>query len=156
MVIIYRKILLAIDESNHSLRAIEKVMEFQNSWNSEVVMFHSIKHPSKVLLSSMAIPSGYGTYYVSEQELDYELKTAGDELIHARKELFTNNNLPVETRLITEEAPEDYIERIGEEEGFDLVVIGTKGIHSKLKQLLLGTVAHKVIKHSPCDVLIIR
>jgi nucleotide-binding universal stress UspA family protein len=156
VVIIYQKILLAIDDSKYSIRAIEKVMEFQKSWNSIVVMFHSIKHPSTVLLSSMAIPSGYGTYYVNERELEHELEKIGDELINTKKEIFNNNKLPVETRLITDEAPEDYIKRIVEEERFDLVVIGTKGIHSKLNQLLLGTVAHKVIKHSPCDVLIIR
>ena len=42
------------------------------------------------------------------------------------------------------------------EEGFDLVVIGTKGIHSKLRQILLGSVAQRVVKNAPCDVLVVR
>ena len=156
MISIYKKILLAIDESENSSRAIEKVMEFQRSGDCKVIMFHSIKHSSKVLLSSMAIPSGYGTYYISERELEFEYTKAGSELLIAKQELFNRENLPVETRLIIDEAPEEYIEKIVEEEGFDLVVIGTKGFHSRLNQLLLGTVAHKVVKRAPCDVLIIR
>ncbi len=80
----------------------------------------------------------------------------GDILLQERLGLFNNEELPVETRLISEEAPEEYIEKIVKEEGFDLVVIGTRGIHSKLNQLLLGTVAQRVAKHAPCDVLIIR
>ena len=70
--------------------------------------------------------------------------------------MFDEAKMPVETHLIEDEDPEDYIERMVREEGFDLVVIGTKGIHSKLRQVILGTVATRVIKHVPCDVLIIR
>ena len=112
MVNIYNKILLAVDDSSNSSRAINKVIDLQKSWNCKVVIFHSIKHPIKSLLPNIALLSGSGTYYVSEQELLYEYKKAGDKLLRAKQELFNNKELPVETRLITDEAPEEYIEKV--------------------------------------------
>lgn len=42
------------------------------------------------------------------------------------------------------------------EESIDLVIIGTKGTHSLLEEVLIGSVAEKVVRHIPCDVLVIR
>ena len=152
----YNKILLAIDESSDSLRAVEKVIELQNNWNCKVIMIHSIKHPKKVTLTSIALPSGGGSYYVSEQKLLNYAKEKGEKLLYKMKEVFNKKNLPVETRLIIDEHPEDYIKRIVKEEHFDLAVIGTKGIHSKIKQIIMGSVAQRVVKYTPCDILIVR
>ncbi len=43
-----------------------------------------------------------------------------------------------------------------EEENFDLVILGCRGKHSKLKRTFLGTIPDKVINNAPCDVLIVR
>ena len=73
-----------------------------------------------------------------------------------REDSFTKEGLAVETRLIEDDAPEVYIRRIVEEENFDLVVLGSKGHHSKLKEILLGTVSKNVVRSAPCDVLIVK
>ena len=65
-------------------------------------------------------------------------------------------NQKVETRLIYNTMPEDYIKKIVKEEEFDLVILGCKGDHSKLRRTFLGTVPDKVINEAPCDVLIVR
>jgi len=39
---------------------------------------------------------------------------------------------------------------------FDLVVLGSKGHHSQLKEILLGTVSTNVVKSAPCDILIVK
>lgn len=119
-------------------------------------MFHSIRHPATILLNTIILPTMYGTHYVRVLESPHKYRKAGEGLLITRQELFNNEELPVETRLITDEAPEEYIENSAKEEGFDLVVIGTKGTHSKLNRILLGSVAQRVIKHAPCDVLIIK
>lgn len=153
---IYKKILVAIDEFNNSLRAVEKVINLQKNENCKVVLFHSISHPARPIIATVSMASGVGAFNLNETELLFEYKEAGDKLLLARQELFNNEELPVETRLIVDESPEEYIERIVEEQGFDLVVIGTKGIHSKLSQFLLGSVAQRVVKVADCDVLIVR
>ncbi len=148
----YRKILLAIDESENSNRAIEKVIELQKSWNCDVIMFHSIKHRSKSIVVGARIGSG-GSYYISERELEYKI---GKDILLAKEKYFDKANLPVEARLIIDDPPEEYIEKSVKKENFDLIVIGTKGYHSKLREILLGSVARNAVKHASCDVLVIR
>ncbi|MFX1503232.1 MAG: universal stress protein [Promethearchaeota archaeon] len=152
----YKKILLAVDDSPNSLRAVERVAELQNYWNCKVIMIHSIKHPTNMALESVTFPSGGGLYYVSELELLYHAKVEGERLLSRMTEKFHEKNLNVETRIITEEHPNEYIERAVKEEHIDLVVIGTKGVHSKIRKIIIGSIAQKVVKHTPCDVLIIR
>jgi nucleotide-binding universal stress UspA family protein len=152
----YKNILLAIDGSSNSERALRKVIELQKNWNSKVVMIHSIKHSKNLLLPPIGLASGYGSYYINDQEILEESKRESEKLLFSMQELFTKENLPVKTRIILNEHPEDYIKRIVIEEKFDLVVIGTKGIHSRRNQLMIGSVAQKVVKHVACDILIIR
>lgn len=152
----YNKILLAIDDSSNSLRAVEKVIELQKSLNCEVVMIHSIEHPKKITLTSIALPAGGNSYYISEQSLLNHAKEEGDRLLYKFKEEFEKENISIETRLITKESPEDYIKRIVKEEYFDLAVIGTHGVHSRIKRTLTGSVTQKVVKHAPCDILIVK
>lgn len=152
----YKNILLGIDGSSNSERALRKVIELQKNWNSKVVMIHSIKHSKNLLLPPIGLASGYGSYYINDQEILEESKRESEKLLFSMQELFTKENLPVKTRIILNEHPEDYIKRIVIEEKFDLVVIGTKGIHSIRNQLMIGSVAQKVVKHVACDILIIR
>ena len=81
---------------------------------------------------------------------------AGTRLLNKTKSMFGESKSSVETRLIENEPPEDYIRRIVEEENFDLVILGSRGQHSKVKKVLLGTVSSKVSKNAPCDVLIVK
>ena len=83
-------------------------------------------------------------------------KKAGELLLNETKDFFIKKGLSIETRLIEDDEPEVYIRKIVEQENFDLVVLGSKGRHSKLKEILLGTVSTKVVKSAPCDVLIVK
>ena len=149
---IYKKILLATDGSFHANNAAEQVAEFQKNWKSNVVIFHSIKHHKilKGFFPNEALPI---EIYRNMEEAS---KKAGEQLLNKTKEIFNKVGLPVETRLIEDDEPEVYIRRVVEEENFDLVVLGAKGHHSKLKEILLGTVSKSVVKIAPCDVLIVK
>ena len=49
----------------------------------------------------------------------------------------------------------DEIMRAAREEGFDLIVVGHRGL-SPLKAFLLGSVSNRVVSHAPCSVLVVR
>ena len=49
----------------------------------------------------------------------------------------------------------DEILRAAREEGFDLIVVGHRGL-SPLKAFLLGSVSNRVVSHAPCSVLVVR
>ena len=152
MIVIYKKILLGIDGSFHANNAAEQVAEFQKMWNSKVVMFHSIKHHQipKGIFPNASFPVEL------YRDMEEASKKAGEQLLDKTKEIFNKAGLSIETRLIEDDEPEVYIRRIVEQENFDLVVLGSKGHHSKLKEILLGTVSTKVVKSAPCDVLIVK
>ena len=152
MIILYKKILLATDGSHHANNAAEKAVEFQKIWDSKVLIIHSIKDnrlPSEIYPNIEALYSKYSTLEEVYQE-------AGKRLLIKTKDMFGTNQKSVETRLIEEEPPEDYIRRVVEEENFDLVILGSRGQHSKVKKVFLGTVSSKVSKNTPCDVLIVK
>jgi len=152
VIILYKKILLATDGSNHANNAAEKAVEFQKVWGSKVLIIHSIKDnriPSELYPDTEALYSKYSN-------LEEVYCEAGKRLLNKTKTMFGENQKSVETRLIEDEAPEVYIRRIVEEENFDLVIIGSRGQHSKIKKVLLGTVSSKISKNVSCDVLIVK
>ncbi|MFW9937389.1 MAG: universal stress protein [Candidatus Thorarchaeota archaeon] len=159
----YKKILLGTDGSDYSLRAAQKVIELTKLNDTKVVAFHSVEHH--------AIPSGLDlgypfvttrTYEIPPQDYqrireEYEVK--GREVIEETERLFAEYGLDIEVRLVMDEDADDYITRIVKEEGFDLVVLGFKGVHStleKIEEFFSGSIAKKVFEKAPCDVLLIR
>ncbi|MFX1494741.1 MAG: universal stress protein [Promethearchaeota archaeon] len=144
--------MVGTDGSHYANNAAERAAELQKNWKSEIVIFHSTNHhklhPS--LYPDKEFPQ---EIYNNIEDLS---KEAGKEILKNIEGIFDKSISPVKTRLIEKEDPEDYISRVVEEEGFDLVVIGSRGHHSKIKELLLGTVSTNVSKSCPCDVLIVR
>ncbi|MHA2182112.1 MAG: universal stress protein [Promethearchaeota archaeon] len=172
----YKKILIATDGSKHLNRASSIIIGFYKKWGSEIVIFHSIKH----MLGKVSPPShGWTVPYTYNPRLDgaiianptlikdkespnikrltrFEITHTGERILKEKKAIFDELDIPTKIRLTIKETPEDYITRMVTKKKFDLVVVGIKGIHSKLNQIFLGSVAEKVVKNTPCDVLVIR
>lgn len=156
----YSKILLAMDGSENSKRAAEKALDLKKKWNSEVVAFHSIEHHIIPEQIPMTVPINntysYGIPTSVYEEVEQAYEKRGKQILSDTKELFKQENFEIETRLVKNKSPADYILDIIKEENFDLVVLGCKGEHSRLETILLGTVAQKVINKGSKDILIIR
>ncbi|MFX0075164.1 MAG: universal stress protein [Candidatus Hermodarchaeota archaeon] len=150
----FKKILLGVDKSENSMKAVDKVIEIQKQTNAEVVVFHSFLHHISELR-----PTFLGTA-ISNDNLSYEIHTdlvkESTKLLDDIATKFENNGLKVETRRIFDFGPEYYIEEKVKDEGFDLVVLGCEGKHSKLRRTFVGTVPEYVINHVDVDVLIAK
>lgn len=57
--------------------------------------------------------------------------------------------------LIREGIPSEDVTKVAEDEGTDLIVMGTAG-RTGLNRFLLGSVAEKVVKTAPCPVMVVR
>lgn len=149
---IYNKILFGTDGSHNANNAAEQIVEYQKEWNCEVVIFHSIKHNKyrSTLHTNDNFPQ------INYRNIKELRKEVGKEILNETKKIFYKAHLSVETRLIEDERPETYVRKIVTKEDFDLVVLSCKGHHSKLRKIFLGTVSTKILKHTPCDVLIVR
>ena len=150
----FKKILLGVDISENSMKAVDKVIEIQKEANSEVVLFHSFLHHISELRPTFGMSS------VPASSLSYEIHNdivkEGTKLLDDIKQKFETKGLKVETRRVFDFGPEYYIEERVKEEGFDLVVLGCGGKHSKLRRTFVGTVPEYVINHVDVDVLIAK
>lgn len=168
----YSKILIGVDGSDHSIKGIEKAKEFykESDGKTEIVVFHSIEHhmipPPNTQIKYMDIAAASlnistpisirNNYNTSYGEIRGYFTKMGQGFLNYIKELFQQDNVPVQTRLVEDVKPDDYIIKKIKEEGYDLVILGCKGHHSKFRRVLLGTVATKVLNNAECDVLVIR
>ena len=78
----------------------------------------------------------------------------GEEILRRGVELAKSLGLEADRRL-GKGIPAEEILRVAEEEGVDLIVIGSRGL-SGVKAFLLGSVSDKVSHHAKCPVLIVR
>ncbi|MBY8990322.1 MAG: universal stress protein [Candidatus Lokiarchaeota archaeon] len=172
----YKKILLATDGSTHMRRATAVITAFYKKWGCEIRIFHSIKHMAEKVSPpshGWTVPYTSNAYFDvttasdgvkirSEHDpnikilTDQEVEKIGEDILNGTKAFFDEVQVPVKTRLIIKEDPERYIERIVKKKNFDLVIVGITGMHSKLDQVLMGSVAEYVVENAQCDVLVIR
>ena len=129
---------------------------------SEVIVFHSIEHhatPTGIFMAPSFGIQNSVIYSNSDPDIKRinEVYEKNAQLILDRaKGMFLEQGIEVETQLVYDSDPVSYIKEVVEKEHIDLVIIGAKGTHSLIKEILIGSVADKVLRHVPCDVLVIK
>lgn len=149
----FKKIILGVDSSVNSMKAVDKVIEIQKETNSEVVVFHSFLHHLTEIRPTFATRGSPDTL---SYEIHNDIVKEGTKLLDDVKQKFESKGLKVETRRIFDFGPEYYIEERVKEEGFDLVVLGCGGKHSKLRRTFVGTVPEYVVNNVDVDILIAK
>ncbi|MFW9827886.1 MAG: universal stress protein [Candidatus Thorarchaeota archaeon] len=153
--------LIGIDGSEHSYKALLKAIEFQKIYKSKVTVFHSVEHHAEqaggmFMAPSFGVPQVYSISNPDIQRIKEVYEKNAQAIINRAEEIFMEQGIEVETRLVYEHDPVSYIKKMVEKEQVDLVIIGSKGTHSLLEEILVGSVADKVLRHIPCDILIVR
>jgi nucleotide-binding universal stress UspA family protein len=137
-----------------------KAVELQQLTKSEVIVFHSVEEhamPTGIVMApSYGIPQIYSIEDPDIQRAKEVYEKNAQSIVDKAEEIFAEYGVKIETRLVYREHPVTYIDKVVEDEGIDLVIIGTKGGHSLFEEVLLGSVAEKVLRHIHCDILVIR
>ena len=131
-----KKILVPTDGSMHSLKAAEYAAEISKQFDAET-------HLLNVITKS--------TIRISRKREEKSSVQALEET----KDVFEEWGVKVILRKTVRGNPAQIICKIAEEEGFDLIVIGSRGL-SGIKSFFLGGVSDKVIRYAICPVLIVR
>lgn len=145
----FAKILLASDGSEYALRAAKAAAELAKALNASVTLLHVFTMPSVQMTVPGAPgvdvdPAAFSTYV--EQVQDAVAKRTGKVLDEA--------GVPY-TTLLEAGHPAEVIVRIAEDDGYDLIVMGSRGL-SAIQSFLLGSVSDKVLHHAHCPVLIVK
>jgi nucleotide-binding universal stress UspA family protein len=159
----YKKILIGVDGSEASIRAAEKAALLQKDCGCEIILFHAVKHrmppPKLPLLFPLVLSNQTQEYKIPEDDylkIQKQYEEAGKKILAEISKKMKGLNAKVEAKLVLDIEPAEYAIEMATKQGVDLVVVGCKGHHSKLKEIVIGTVAEKILNKVPCDVLIIR
>lgn len=140
----YKKILIPTDGSETANRAVEHGVELAAAVDAEVYGVYIID------ISAFA---GIPTEVVWEK-MKSLLQDESEKALQRIKDKAEEKGLKSK-EIVKEGVPAEEIIGVAKEEGVDLIVMGTSG-RTGLDKFLLGSVAEKVLRTSPCPVLIIH
>ncbi|MFX0012463.1 MAG: universal stress protein, partial [Candidatus Hermodarchaeota archaeon] len=101
----YKKVLLAVDGSEDAKRAAVRLIDLYEPGITKIVMFHSYAHHLVSRTISEITPSVYTIPGEDYTMIQLQFKKAGEKILNEIKKLFSNANIDVETRLISDEEP---------------------------------------------------
>lgn len=140
-----KRVLVPIDFSNCSLKALTYAVAFARQFKAAITVIYVIQ-PYYVAGDY----AGGLDYATLEQEIEENSSRRLKEL--AEKIIGDNAKYNV---LIERGRPVDEIARAADELNVDLIIISTHG-HTGLKHVVLGSTAENVVRHAPCPVLTVR
>ena len=139
----FDNILLAVDGSDHALRAASAAGEVVRTLNS---------HMLRIVVSYDPIPPYLGEPNL-QQAIDSRLLQA-NAILEAAVKAVGEVPVDVHTELIEGSAAEAIISVAVTREN-DLIVMGSRGL-GRIAGAVLGSTSQKVVAHAPCPVLIVR
>lgn len=142
------KILVAVDDSPHSARAVRFVSRMR--WPAG----------SRVLVANVVTPALTPPRIGAESgvpltiEVTEEQRERARELVEDAEEQLREAGIASEGRIPTGD-PRDALLRLAAEERVDLMVVGSHG-RTGLAKLLLGSVSSHAVTHASCNVLVVK
>lgn len=141
----WKKICCAVDFGDPSRVALEQAANLASRFEADLTLIHVVVPPPPaerdVLVSSRAVDTTQG---VEDEEM----------LARWRVDAEARAGRPVRSLVLSGD-PATQIMRHAREERCDLVVVGTHG-RTGIPRLVLGSVAERVARGSPCPVLIVH
>ena len=140
-----RKIVVAVDFSEHVEPILDAAVDFARQFNAELHLVHAfdVRIPL-VTPYEVAIPTAFieEAREAAASKLDALIRKVAAEGVTATSHL---SEVPAASAIVD----------MAEELEADLIIMGTRG-HTGLKHVLLGSVAERTLRHAPCSVLTVK
>ncbi len=143
----FERIVVSVDGSPDSNRAVEVAGEIALAKGAEVIVVHGRDIAVVAPPAATAVPPPQ-----AEPETEDEAQRLVDEALQQLQEAGVSARgmvLPMRGRLAQQ------IIETAREESADLIVLGSRGM-SRIQEIMIGSVANKVIHLSPYPVLLAR
>ena len=139
----FEKILLAVDGSEHGVRAARTAGDLSRAMNSQRI---------RIVVAYEPIPPYLGEPNL-QQAIDARLIQA-KAILEAAVKAVGETPAEIHTELI-EGSPAEAIISVAVTRSSDVIVMGSRGL-GRIAGAVLGSTSQKVVTHAPCPVLIIR
>ncbi len=139
----FENILLAVDGSEHSMRAAQEAGNLARAMKSDTL---------RIVVAFESIPA-----YLGEPNLQYAIEArmkAAQTILDKAQAAAGKVPAEIHTELI-EGSPAEAIINVAKTRNSTVIVMGSRGL-SSIAELVLGSTSHKVVSHAPCPVLIVR
>lgn len=140
-----KKILVPVDGSDNSIKALEKAYELGTLKNSEILIL-------------TVVNSQRDNPYIVDQDYTSELSkkniAQGKKILEESKKKLEGYPGEVKTLLRNGDVAETIID-IAEDEGYNVIIMGRRGLNESSRSLL-GSVSNKVITYANTSVLVVK
>lgn len=155
---LFGKILVPLDGSEHSVRALETAIEMAKKFDASITLIHvySVSVAPVIMPEPTTLtPSGVPVMTPAEvSKMVDAARDVGNRILKDGEQKVESQNIQVEM-VLKEGNTVQEITKVANEGRFDLIVMGVKGI-GRLRELLVGSVSEGVIKHAFCPVLVVK
>jgi nucleotide-binding universal stress UspA family protein len=151
-----RKIMVPIDGSKPSEKAAEYALYLAKMMKAHVTAVHVMNMPTYAFTATPieGVPSPAAIpipLTVSAEE-----RKVAESYFDRIGKLAKKTGVTVETKIAeNQQSVVHAITEFAEKEGYDLIVMGTRG-KTGITRFLLGSVASGVVTYAPCPVLVVR
>ncbi len=138
-----KRILVPVDFSEHSQKALHYALTFATQFGAEVTLVH--------IVEQMVYPGDWMYPPLAVSDFATEKR---EQVIAKLRALDEGSGVKTHHVVRLGRAWQEVIE-IAREMKSDLIILATHG-YTGLKHVLLGSVAEKILRHAPCPVLSVR
>jgi nucleotide-binding universal stress UspA family protein len=142
----YKRILIATDGSDKSMKAAQEGMELAKGLGAQVIALNVV---NEVVIASAVRQLG-----ADRKEVEAKLETAGRKAVDNLKAMGAKIGVDVDT-IVRIGAPANTVIDTAGAEKADLIVMGSHG-ESGASKLLIGSVVQKVLYWATIPVLVVR
>ena len=142
------KILIGVDDSKHSQKAIEYVKRMKWPDRTRVLVVSAVREVLPVYSEVYVPPASY-----PERIMD-DLFKYHQEIASDAEQKLRDSGLETEAKVLLGD-PRTVIVDLARAEAADLIVVGSHG-RTGLAKILIGSVASHIVTHAPCSVMVVK
>jgi len=148
----FSRILVAVDGSEHSMRAVELASDLAEKYGADLILL-SVFRPTRLQESTHSLVRT--NLSLEPQHSDDALQGVAEEVLQAAEKVARSHDIPKVKTKVKRGHPARTIVSTAEEHEADVIVLGSRG-HGDVTGLLLGSVSHKVASLAKCNVITVK
>jgi len=141
-----RKILVPIDFSEYSKKALQYAVPFARQFNAKIYLLYVVE--------PTVYPADFSFGQIGMPNVENELRVKGEEEL---QELIKNEIKGVVPSEASVKVGLPFVEVVSfaKDEAIELIIVATHG-HTGVEHILFGSTAEKIVRKAPCPVLVVR